>query len=409
MEFQKTILENGLTVIGERNNDAKSVAIGYFVNTGSRDETPEVSGVSHFLEHMMFKGSDTISGLEINNEFDAIGAKYNAFTSEEVTAYHGAVMPEYQERLLKLLTAMMRPALRVEDFEVEKNVILEEIEMYKDRPEFALFDELRPQYFGTHPLGQSILGSSESIQNLQRDSMLEYFQRRYAPNNITLGVSGNYDWNATLEQIRALSATWTPAKTGREHPPLTPSANLKVLETQKFNRAHIAMMCPGFASADPRRYAAGVLGVILGDGENSRLYWALVDQGLADSASLDHNAEAGLGHFDGYISADPERAQEVLEIYRGVLQDAQTNGITASELDRAKRKVAVAIVLRAETPYSRLFALGMEYLESQTYRSLQDTVDLLQAITLEDVNAVLATRPFDSMSIVGLGPISKLT
>jgi predicted Zn-dependent peptidase len=408
MEFQKTTLENGLTVIGERNNDAKSVAIGYFVNTGSRDETTEVSGVSHFLEHMLFKGSNTISALEINNEFDAMGAKYNAFTSEEVTAYHGAVMPEYQERLLKLLTTMMRPALRFEDFDVEKNVILEEIEMYKDRPEFALFDELRPQYFGSHPLGQSVLGTSESIRDLQRDQMLEYFERRYAPNNITLGVSGNYDWDTTLEQIRALTATWTPAKTGREHPGLKPTPTVRVLETQKFNRAHIAMMCPGFASTDPLRYAAGVLGVIVGDGENSRLYWALVDQGLADSASLDHNAEGGLGHFDGYISADPERAQEVLEIYRGVLQDVQTNGITQAELDRAKRKVAVAMVMRAETPYSRLFALGMEYLESQTYRSLQDSVDLVQGITLAEVQAVLETKPFDSLSIIGLGPISKL-
>jgi predicted Zn-dependent peptidase len=303
---------------------------------------------------------------------------------------------------------MMRPALRNEDFEIEKNVILEEIEMYKDRPEFALFDELRPQYFGSHPLGQSILGSSESIRDLSRDSMLEYFERRYAPNNITLGVSGNYDWDATLEQIRAMTASWTPAATGRERPSLNPTPVVRVLETQKFNRAHIAIMSPGFSSTDPARYAAGVLGVILGDGENSRLYWALVDQGLADSASLDHNAEEGLGHFDGYISADPERAQEVLEIYREVLREAQTNGVTSAELERAKRKVAVAMVMRAETPYSRLFALGMEYLDSQTYRSLQDSVDLVQAITLEDVNAVLATRPFDSLSIVGLGPISSL-
>ena len=154
MEFLQTTLQNGLTVIGERNPQTKSLALGYFVRTGSRDESADVSGVSHFLEHMMFKGNQRFSPQDINREFDRIGAKYNAFTSEEVTAYHGAVLPERQSELLEILTNLMRPSLRQEDFDMEKNVILEEIEMYKDRPSFAVFDALRPLYFRDHPLGE---------------------------------------------------------------------------------------------------------------------------------------------------------------------------------------------------------------------------------------------------------------
>ena len=404
MEFQHTKLENGLTVIGEHNPQAKSVAVGYFVKTGSRDETPEVSGVSHFLEHMMFKGSDTISGDEINTEFDEVGAKYNAFTNEELTAYHGAVLPEFQPRLVKLLTTMMRPALRNTDFDVEKKVILEEIEMYKDRPSFMVFDELRPTYFGQHPLGNSVLGTSQSITNLSRDAMFEYFARRYAPNNLVLGVAGNYDWDALLSQVGEMTSTWTPAVTGRTQPVFIPTSTVKTINSSKINRAHIALMTPGFSSINPQRYAAGVLGWIIGDGENSRLYWALVDNGLCDEASFDHTSEEGLGHFGGYISTDPERAKEALEVFKGVLKDAQQNGVTTAELERAKRKVAVSIVLRAETPYSRLFSMSMEYLDTHEYKPLSEVVKTVQSVTLEEVNAILELKLFEKVTVVGLMP-----
>ena len=151
-------LENGLTLIGEHSPSARSLAAGFFVRTGARDETSEVSGVSHFLEHMMFKGTHRRSPEAVNREFDEMGARYNAFTSEEETVYYGNVLPQFQPRLLDLLGDMMRPALRDEDFDMEKNVILEEIAMYQDRPQFCVFDLARTKYFGSHSLGQSILG-----------------------------------------------------------------------------------------------------------------------------------------------------------------------------------------------------------------------------------------------------------
>lgn len=405
MEFLQTTLPNGLNVIGERNPQTKSLALGYFVRTGSRDETSEVSGVSHFLEHMMFKGNERFSPQDINREFDRIGAKYNAFTSEEVTAYHGAVLPERQSELLEILTNLMRPTLRQEDFDIEKNVILEEIEMYKDRPSFAVFDALRPAYFRDHPLGNSILGSSENIKSLTRDAMLAYFERRYAPNNLLLAATGNFDWDAALAQASSLTSGWTPSTGGRSYPSFKAQPKLEIINTTKFNRAHLALMCPGYASQDERRFAAGVLGLAIGDSDGSRLYWALVDNGMADSANLDHTAEDGLGSFSIYASCNPERTQEVLDRLRGVLTQTQREGITAEELERAKRKLAVGLTLRAETPYGQLFPLGLEYIDTSEYRSLKDTVEAVTKVTLDDVNAILAERPFDSMTTVALGPV----
>src|SRR6266700_3867048 len=166
IRYDRVTLDNGLNIVGEFNDGAQSMAAGYFVRTGARDETAGISGCSHFLEHMMFKGTNRRSADDVNREFDEIGAQYNAFTSEENTVYYGAVLPEYQRRVVDLLTDMMRPALREPDFDVEKNVILEEIALYQDRPQFTVMDDARAAFYDGHPLGNSVLGTTESIQAL---------------------------------------------------------------------------------------------------------------------------------------------------------------------------------------------------------------------------------------------------
>ena len=169
LTFHYHQLPNGLDIVAERNSDAHSIAMGLFVKTGSRDEDPSVNGVSHFLEHMMFKGSSKYTWEDVNRIFDEIGAKYNAFTSQEMTAYYANVLPEFTERALEHLSHLLRPAIRVEDFTTEKKVILEEIAMYLDDPGHRLYEKLMDVHFGKHPLSMSILGSPDSIQKLQRD------------------------------------------------------------------------------------------------------------------------------------------------------------------------------------------------------------------------------------------------
>jgi predicted Zn-dependent peptidase len=182
--------------------------IGFFVKTGSRDETPEVSGVSHFLEHMVFKGTPHRTALEVNYDFDKIGASYNAFTSEENTVFYAAILPEYVPQAVDILADILRPSLRGEDFDMEKNVIIEEIGMYEDQPGWSAYDHAKKHYFSTHPLGNSILGTPESITALSRDQMAGYHQRRYVASNVMAVAAGNFDWQRFVDLVAERCGSW---------------------------------------------------------------------------------------------------------------------------------------------------------------------------------------------------------
>jgi predicted Zn-dependent peptidase len=407
MRYDQHVLPNGLTVIGEHNDAAKSVAIGFFTRTGARDETPEISGVSHFLEHMMFKGSQRRSAEDVDREFDEMGARYNAFTSEENTVYFGAVLPEFQSRLLDLLADMLRPSLRQDDFDTEKKVILEEIAMYKDRPHFTVYDLARETYHHGHPLGNSVLGSTESIAALARDQMLHYFQRRYAPNNMIVVLTGNYDWNAAVQQIEEICGVWQPGDNARalSEPDAVPLERMQ--PNPKLDRAYLCAVAPAPSAQDERRHAAQVLAEVLGGGEGSRLYWALVHPGIADSADVSYDAEDGAGAYYVFASCDPARTTEVIDIVRATLTNAQADGVSDDEIERARRKLASALVLRAETPMGRLTTVGFDWLYRKQITPLNDAVDNLLAVTSDAVDALLQERSFDKLTLVGLGPLAE--
>ncbi len=206
MEFRKHQLANGLEIVAECNGEAHSTALGFFVQTGARDETADVSGVSHFLEHMMFKGTAKRTAEDVNREFDEMGAHYNAFTSEENTVYYAAMLPEYQTAAVELLADIIRPSLRDEDFETEKQVIVEEIRMYEDQPPFGADDKCKAAHFGSHPLSRSVLGTVQSITDLRVEAMRQYFERRYSPGNISLVGAGRIDFDAAGRHGRAICA-----------------------------------------------------------------------------------------------------------------------------------------------------------------------------------------------------------
>lgn len=407
MTFFETTLDNGLTVIGEHNPRARSVAAGYFVRTGARDEAPEEAGVSHFLEHMMFKGTERRSAEAINLAFDALGANYNAYTSDERTVYYGAVLPTRLEALLDLLTDMMRPALREEDFALEKNVILEEIAMYEDRPSFKVFEEGNARFYRGHPLGNAVLGSADSIRARTREQMMAYFEARYAADNLFLALTGRFDWDAVLRQVEALTRGWRPSGATRRYPELEPATGDVRLEQPPLARTHTALYAPGVSAQDPLRSAAGVLANLLGDGSGSRLYWALVDHGLAESASLSHDPADGAGVFVGYLSTGPEAHEEALAVFKRTLQEVQTSGVGDEEWRRAQRKLATRLTLRGETPFGRLMSLGVRYEYDRRYASVQETIAEIMAATPDDAHKLLAKRPFDALFSLTLAPAAS--
>src|SRR5205085_1429836 len=216
MPFHSQKLSNGLQLIGETSPSARSVALGFFVRTGARDENADVSGVTHFLEHMVFKGTPRRSALDVNRDFDRIGAHYNAFTSEENTVFYAAILPEYIPQAVDILADILRPSLRVDDFEMEKNVIIEEIGMYEDQPMWSAYDHAKRIYFADHPLGNSILGTPDSIRALTRDQMHAYFERRYVAPNITAVIAVNFDWERFVDLLTEKCGAWESGPVGRE-------------------------------------------------------------------------------------------------------------------------------------------------------------------------------------------------
>src|SRR5262245_21243023 len=240
MQYHTTTLPNRLTLVGETNPAARSVALGFFVKTGSRDETGDVSGVTHFLEHMVFKGTPRRTFLDVNADFDRIGAQYNAFTSEENTVFHAAVLPEYLPQAFDILADILRPSLREDDFEMEKKVIVEEIGMYEDQPMWSAYDHAKRIYFADHPLGNSILGSPASVTGLNRDQMHEYFQRRYVPGNIAVAAAGNFKWDDLVKLAEKHCEQWDKGSEG--HPVLREtrgSSKFAVLNKDKVTQEHV--------------------------------------------------------------------------------------------------------------------------------------------------------------------------
>lgn len=408
LSFQHTRLPNGLDIIGEISDTAQTVAVGYMVKTGSRDETAAISGVSHFLEHMMFKGTARRTSQQVNEEFDAMGARNNAFTSNEVTCYWASVLPEFTVPVLDLLTDMMRPSLRQDDFDMEKKVILEEIALYLDRPNQVLFEDIMREHFGTHPMANSVLGTKESVSNLTQAQMLEYFNRRYSPGNMVLAVAGKVDFEKFVKEVEQRCAGWTPADIERAYP--QPELVGKRIHTQdaKLQRHYIAALCPGPSAQDEDRYAAMVLSDVLGDHEGSRLYWALVEPGLADEADLSFYPHDRTGSFMVYASCDPERAGQVEATLLGELEKLVKleagSTLTDAEVMRSKNKIQTGTVIQGELPLGRMRALAARWTYNREYRTLEQDLAQLDAITTQDLRAVVERYRFAPMTIHTLGP-----
>jgi predicted Zn-dependent peptidase len=397
MRFLRERLDNGLEIIAEVTDEALSTSVGFFVRTGSRDETDDLWGASHFLEHMVFKGTHDLSADEINRRFDWMGASANAFTSEEDTVYHAAVLPSQQHEAVDLLSRMMRPALREEDFATEKLVILEEIRMYDDQPPFGADDRCRAGFFGGHPLARSVLGTVGSIEALPVEAMRDYHGRRYSPDNIVLAATGAVDFAGLVATARRHCGDWAPRATPpRRRPRPAPAAST----TQRIVRPtatleYAVRMSAGPAEDDPDRFAAKLLAVVLGDESGSRLYWSLIDSGEAEQASCHHQDFLDAGLFATQLSCDADEVESMLERIADIYRDAAARGIPAGEFERARNKLAGRFVLAGERPRQRLFDIGLEWAHSGTYRSLADNLRIVEGLSLDDVHRVLAEWPLD--------------
>jgi predicted Zn-dependent peptidase len=387
VEFKEVTLKNGLRIVSEYRPSAVSVAIGFLVKAGARDETPEISGVSHFLEHMLFKGTAKRSALDITYEMGAMGAQANAFTSEESTVYYMAVLPEYFEKAFDLLSDMMRSSIDPEEFVVEKKVILEEIALYQDRPTYMLLESSLGRFFKNHTAGNSVLGSIQSITDLTRDQMYDYFQTRYSPSNIVLSVAGDFDHDRLIELAEKYCGSWEDKKVERVYPPYVSTPESYVMTKQDLQRAHVMLLAPGPSMTHDYRYEADVLTTILGDSNGSKLYWELVHTGLSDGASVESEQMDGVGIMYGYASTTRENLDQVTEIAKKIMSSPLN--FTDEDLERAVTKTATRMVLQGESTMKRMMNIGFDWLYNAEYVPLQAELDRLKRVTRSRIETLV--------------------
>ncbi len=408
MQFRSTVLDNGLEIVAECNPQAYSTALGFFVRAGARDETDELSGVSHFLEHMVFKGTPHRSAADVNRQFDEMGADSNAMTGEEQTVYHATVIPEMQDRALELLADILRPSLRSEDFDVEKQVILEEIRMYEDEPPYGAYEKCMAAYFGSHPLGRSILGTRESVGGLTPELMRAYFEQRYSPQNIVLAAAGRVNWDQLVATAREFCGPWARFETTREISPARAHSGITMNPKDDAVQLYAVQIAAGPAAEDADRYAGRIMATVLGDDSGSRFYWELIDNGRADTAALSSLEYQGAGIFVSTLCCAPEDASENLQRIAEMEEEIQAHGITQSELEQAQSKICSNVVLMGERPKRRMFSVGANWLQRREYRTVKEIVESYQAVTCRDVAQLLSKYPLTKNATVVVGPTSEL-
>jgi predicted Zn-dependent peptidase len=408
--FHSHTLRNGLQIVGQPMPDFESVALSYYVRTGSRDEyDPTIAGVSHFLEHMVFKGTQTLDWQEITLAFNKIGAEINAFTSHESTVFYARVLGEYLDRAFALLSDMMYPRLAESDFETEKEVIVNEIARSEDQPYNITYRRLMQTYFGNHPLGHDVLGTRESIRGMRIEQMRDYWQKRYAANNLILSVAGNFAWERIVELAEQHCNDWRVGDASHNVAPYEPTHSINdVVVDPKLKQQIMLLAMPTVDVKHPDYYAAGLGSSILGDSDGSRLYWNIYQRGLAESAGAFLWAMEGAGLLVLEANTLPEDAPRVLKMLRAELDSLLTDGVHEDELRRAKNKWISGMVLSNDSTFYRMRSLANDWVIEGRLISVEEEIERIEKVTCEDVMRALNQFPMrDKQVLAALGPLGE--
>jgi predicted Zn-dependent peptidase len=408
---RRTLLPGGLRVVTEHMAGARSASVGVWVNVGSRDETPTLHGCSHFLEHLLFKGTPERSAMDISVALDAVGGEFNAFTAKEYTVFHARVLDDDLPVAIDVLGDMVTASLITEpDVEAERDVILDEIAMHDDDPEDVVHNLFAHQAWGDSPLGRPIAGTEESITAMTRAQIWRFYKRHYRPGNMVVAVAGNVDHTAVVRKVRKafgrqgfLDGTAKPAAVRRTEKARTvhPGESRTVRQQEQVN---LVLGVKGITRTDERRFALGVLNTALGGGTSSRLFQEVREQrGLAYSvySFASHHADAGV--VGVAVGCLPAKFDAVLETVRAELAKIAADGLTAEELERGKGQLKGGLVLGLEDSGSRMSRLGKAELVYDELLSIDEVIARIDAVTLEDVRALAAevfTQP-ELRAVVG--------
>lgn len=396
-------LDSGVRVVTEAMPSVRSIALGFWIRSGSRDEPVEHAGISHFLEHLLFKGTERFSSREIDEVFDAMGAEVNAGTGKETTSVYSRFLDRHLEHAFDVLQDMvLRPAYP--DIDSERQVVIEEIAMYEDEPSDKVHDVLSGAIFGDHPLGRPIIGTADVISSVPVPAISEWHDRRYTGANIVIAAAGNLEHDAVVEMVsNAVAVDGATAKAATASPNgVTPVLRFHEKETEQY---HLCMGGPGIPRGDDRRFALRVLDTILGGSTSSRLFQEVREKrGLAYAVFSYASHYLDSGQVALYVGTRPDNVGEAMDVIGTELARLQADGVSEEELERARENVKGRTVLSMESTLTRMNRLGSSILMDVPLLSVDEVLAAFDAVTLEDVMA-LARELWapERMSAAGVG------
>ncbi len=411
----QTVLPGGLRVITESLPSVRSAALGIWAGVGSRDEDPEHAGATHYLEHLLFKGTAKRSALDISAAMDAVGGELNAFTAKEYTCYYARVLDEDLPLAIDVLSDMVTGSLiEPKDVEAERGVILEEIAMNEDDPSDLVHEAFSEQLFGDTPLGRPILGTVDSINAISRDRIAEHYRARYTPDGLVVAAAGNLDHDALVDLVRTAFGPVLAGNAAPVPPRLTgPDAGTAIgtgvrLLSRPVEQANLIIGCAGLARTDSRRFALGVLNAALGGGMSSRLFQEVREKrGLAYSVYSFSSQHADCGQWGIYAGCLPAKTEEVLAICQEEIAKVIGSGLSDDELDRGKGQLRGSIVLGLEDPSSRMSRLGKSELVYPQLEPVDEILAEIDAVTHDQVREVAATVLSQPKALAIVGPFDS--
>lgn len=408
MDHSLTTLDNGLRVITHHMPSVRSVSIGCWVDAGSRDESPHEAGASHFLEHLLFKGSDRWSARMISEALDGIGARHNAFTSKEYTCFWTRMRDQDLPLGVEILAEMLqRPAFRESEIDSERHVVLEEINMNEDDPTDVAHEAFIDALWKDHALAPPILGTRDSITLMTKDTIRGYWARRYSPRTTVVAVAGNLP-DDLLPLIERYFGEWQGHGADRTH--ASPNVDAAVnVTTRDTEQAHLVFGGPSIVRDDDRRFALSLADHVLGGGMSSRLFDEIREQrGLAYAVHSFRLPFSDAGASAVYVGTTPTQTGEVLNLIREQLDLIVSEGVTPSELERAKGHIAGALALGLEDPNSRMIRIGRTELTGGDHLTVDETVARIAAVTADDISAV-SKEAFTGPFVIGaVGPFASV-
>jgi predicted Zn-dependent peptidase len=415
MTVRKTVHPSGLRIVTEEIPNVRSAAFGIWVNVGSRDESTSVAGASHFLEHLLFKGTKTRTALDISSSIEAVGGEMNAFTSKEYTCFYARVIDADLPLAIDVISDLITSSLgRPEDVDAERKVVLEEISMRDDDPSDLVHDLFAETFFGDTPVGRPILGTVESITSMSRNSIFNYYKKRYLPEDIVIAVAGNIEHQKVIDAVvKAMSRDGFLGDTKSEFK-MRSTAKVKRrgerigLIHRKTEQAHLFLGVDGVARDDQRRFAMSVLSAALGGGMSSRLFQEIREKrGLAYSVYSYAQQFAGTGALGFYAGCTPSKATEVISLIREVLNDVAINGLTHEELLRAQGAVKGTLVLSQEDTGSRMSRIGKSELVHGEIQSFDEILGAITKVSSSDIRELAGEFLTKSPTLAIVGPFSK--